>query len=143
VCACTGIAIVLIICFFFMGILAYYTYSDEPPIPEIVKSTNGPILFTRADVMSGQGVFVRNGIWLDSLAMVHILERISPQSISIVQHFRALAITEDPVRIQHERRGAPFGFHDLSLRELPFPIRNKALFSVSCVLDPPRNLSLT
>ena len=55
-------AIVLIIGFFIMGILTYYTYSDEPPIPEVVKSANGPILFTRADVMAGQGVFLRNGL---------------------------------------------------------------------------------
>jgi nitric oxide reductase subunit B len=55
-------AIVLIIGFFIMGILTYYTYSDEPPIPEVVKGPNGTILFTRADVMAGQGVFLRNGL---------------------------------------------------------------------------------
>src|SRR6478672_1783235 len=55
-------AIVLIIGFFIMGILTYYTYSDEPPIPEVVKSANATILFTRADVMAGQGVFLRNGL---------------------------------------------------------------------------------
>lgn len=55
-------AIVLIIGFFIMGILTYYTYNDEPPIPAVVTSANGSILFSRADVMAGQGIFLRNGL---------------------------------------------------------------------------------
>jgi len=55
-------AIVLIIGFFIMGVLTYYTYNDEPPIPEVVKSETGAVLFTRADVMTGQSVFLRNGL---------------------------------------------------------------------------------
>ena len=55
-------AIVLIFGFFIMGVLTYYTYNDEPPIPEVVKSANGSILFTRADIMAGQQIFLRNGI---------------------------------------------------------------------------------
>jgi nitric oxide reductase subunit B len=54
--------IVLLIGFFIMGVLAYYTYSDEPPIPEVVKDTNGAILFTHPDVMAGQDIFLRNGL---------------------------------------------------------------------------------
>ena len=55
-------AIVLIIGFFIMGILTYYTYNDEPPIPAVVKSASGSILFSSADVMAGQGIFLRNGL---------------------------------------------------------------------------------
>ncbi|MBN9614640.1 MAG: hypothetical protein J0G35_03610, partial [Acidobacteriales bacterium] len=55
-------AIVLIIGFFIMGVLTYYTYNDEPPIPEVVKSETGAVLFTRADVMTGQSIFLRNGL---------------------------------------------------------------------------------
>jgi nitric oxide reductase subunit B len=54
--------VVLIIGFFIMGMLAYYTYTDEPPIPETVKSENGSLLFTRHDIMAGQGVFLSNGL---------------------------------------------------------------------------------
>jgi nitric oxide reductase subunit B len=43
-------------------VLTYYTYSDEPPIPEAVKHASGVILFTHADVMAGQGIFLRNGL---------------------------------------------------------------------------------
>jgi len=46
-------AIVLIIGFFIMGVLTYYTYNDEPPIPQVVKDANGTVLFTRADIMGG------------------------------------------------------------------------------------------
>ena len=55
-------AIVLIIGFFIMGVLTYYTYNDEPPIPQFVKSATGDVLFTRTDVMAGQSVFLRNGL---------------------------------------------------------------------------------
>lgn len=55
-------AIVLIIGFFIMGVLTYYTYNDEPPIPEVVKADTGAILFTRADIMAGQSIFLRNGL---------------------------------------------------------------------------------
>ena len=54
--------IVLIIGFLIMGILTYYTYTDEPPIPEAVKDAKGLTLFTRADIMAGQGIFLGNGL---------------------------------------------------------------------------------
>jgi nitric oxide reductase subunit B len=54
--------IVLIIGFFIMGVLTYYTYHDEPPIPEVVKDANGAVLFTRSDIMDGQQIFLRNGL---------------------------------------------------------------------------------
>ncbi|MGA7317186.1 MAG: hypothetical protein WBX22_24805 [Silvibacterium sp.] len=55
-------AIVLIIGFFIMGVLTYYTYNDEPPIPEAVQDANGTVMFTRADIIGGQQVFLRNGL---------------------------------------------------------------------------------
>ena len=54
--------VVLMIGFFIMGVLTYYTYNDEPPIPEIVKTKTGSTLFTRADIMAGQQVFLGNGL---------------------------------------------------------------------------------
>jgi nitric oxide reductase subunit B len=54
--------IVLIVGFFIMGVLTYYTYTDEPPIPQVVKDANGAVLFTRADVLAGQGIFLGNGL---------------------------------------------------------------------------------
>src|SRR6516164_11449851 len=54
--------IVLIIGFFIMGVLTYYTYNDEPPIPETVKRIDGSILFTRADIIAGQQIFLGNGL---------------------------------------------------------------------------------
>ena len=55
-------AIVLVFGFFIMGVLTYYTYHDEPPIPEVVKAANGSTLFTRADVTAGQQIFLSNGL---------------------------------------------------------------------------------
>lgn len=54
--------IVLLIGFLIMGILAYYTYSDEPPIPAVVADSHGAMLFTRADIMAGQKIFLGNGL---------------------------------------------------------------------------------
>jgi nitric oxide reductase subunit B len=54
--------IVLITGFFIMGVLTYYTYSDEPPLPQVVESTGGETLFTHSDIMSGQQIFLRNGL---------------------------------------------------------------------------------
>jgi nitric oxide reductase subunit B len=54
--------IVLLIGFLIMGILAYYTYTDEPPIPQTVKNSAGGILFTRADILAGQQIFLGNGL---------------------------------------------------------------------------------
>ncbi|MGB6826604.1 MAG: cbb3-type cytochrome c oxidase subunit I, partial [Terracidiphilus sp.] len=54
--------IVLLIGFLIMGILAYYTYTDEPPIPQTVKNPAGGILFTRTDILAGQQIFLGNGL---------------------------------------------------------------------------------
>jgi len=54
--------LVLVIGFFIMGVLTFYTYNDEPPVPEVVKDTRGKALFSRADVMAGQGIFLGNGL---------------------------------------------------------------------------------
>lgn len=54
--------IVLAVGFLIMGILAYYTYTDEPPIPKFVKGANGATLFTGADILDGQQIFLGNGL---------------------------------------------------------------------------------
>jgi len=48
--------------FLLLGILAYRTYTDEPPIPSKVLRSNGELLFTGQDVLAGQEVFLKNGL---------------------------------------------------------------------------------
>jgi nitric oxide reductase subunit B len=48
--------------FTLLGILAYRTYTDEPPIPSRVLGSNGQLLFTGEDVTAGQEVFLKNGL---------------------------------------------------------------------------------
>jgi nitric oxide reductase large subunit len=48
--------------FSILGVLAYRTYTDEPPIPVQVVDPAGRALFTAEDVSSGQEVFLRNGL---------------------------------------------------------------------------------
>ena len=57
-------AVLIVFCFGFLvlGFLAYQTYTGEPPIPIKVTDAAGRTLFTRSDVMAGQGIFLRNGL---------------------------------------------------------------------------------
>ncbi|MBU6411656.1 MAG: cbb3-type cytochrome c oxidase subunit I, partial [Verrucomicrobia bacterium] len=48
--------------FFVMGLLAYLTYTDEPPIPAKVVDPNGTVLFTGQDIIAGQQIFLKNGL---------------------------------------------------------------------------------
>ena len=57
-----AVVIVVLCGFLILGILAYRTYTDEPPIPSQVVDSTGQVLFTGADVMAGQEVFLRNGL---------------------------------------------------------------------------------
>jgi nitric oxide reductase subunit B len=57
-----AIVIVVLCGFLILGMLAYRTYTDEPPIPMQVLDPDGQVLFTGADVTAGQEVFLRNGL---------------------------------------------------------------------------------
>ncbi len=57
-----AVVIVFLCGFLILGILAYRTYTDEPPIPSQVVGPNGQLLFTKADVIAGQQAFLRNGL---------------------------------------------------------------------------------
>ena len=57
-----AVALVGICGFLLLGILAYRTYTDEPPIPSKVIGANGQLLFTGEDVLAGQEVFLKNGL---------------------------------------------------------------------------------
>ena len=57
-----GVVLVGLCGFLLLGILAYRTYTDEPPIPSKVIGANGQLLFTGGDVLAGQEVFLKNGL---------------------------------------------------------------------------------
>jgi nitric oxide reductase subunit B len=57
-----AVVIVVLCGFLILGILAYRTYTDEPPIASQVVDPAGHVLFTGADVIAGQEVFLRNGL---------------------------------------------------------------------------------
>jgi len=57
-----AVALVMLFGFFVMGILAYYTYTDEPPIPNRVVDPGGNLLFTGQDITAGQEIFLKNGL---------------------------------------------------------------------------------
>ena len=45
-----AVAIVVVFGFFVLGLLAYRTYKDEPPIPVSTVGEAGDVLFTHQDV---------------------------------------------------------------------------------------------
>lgn len=57
-----AVILVLLFGFFVLGFLAFRTYTGEPPIPAKVIGPDGRLLFTGANIMSGQGTFLRNGL---------------------------------------------------------------------------------
>ena len=57
-----AVVLVMIFGFFILGILAYQTYTGEPPIPLRVADRAGQTIFTKDDIINGQGVFLRNGL---------------------------------------------------------------------------------
>jgi nitric oxide reductase subunit B len=57
-----AVALVVLFGFFVLGLLAYRTYTEQPPIPERVVDPAGETIYTHDDVMAGQKVFLRNGL---------------------------------------------------------------------------------
>ena len=56
------VIIVMVIGFTILIWLSVRTYSDAPPIPERVEDSSGQTLFTRADILAGQQVFLKYGL---------------------------------------------------------------------------------
>lgn len=57
-----GVALVMIFGFFVMGILAYRTYTAAMPMPKQVVDPAGKVLFTDAEITSGQEIFAARGL---------------------------------------------------------------------------------
>ena len=57
-----AVALVVLLGFFVLGLLAYRTYQAQPPIPDRVVDGQGNVLFTGKDVSRGQQVFLNNGL---------------------------------------------------------------------------------
>src|SRR5665213_3210944 len=57
-----AVALVMLFGFFTMGLLAYYTYTDEPPIPAQIVDANDKVIFTGKDIIAGQQIFLKNGL---------------------------------------------------------------------------------
>jgi nitric oxide reductase subunit B len=57
-----AVLVVFFFGFFVLGLLAYRTYTDEPPIPSKVVDPTGNVLFTHDDIIAGQQVFLSNGL---------------------------------------------------------------------------------
>ena len=57
-----GAALVVLVGFFILGLLAYRTYAAGPPIPALVVAEDGSAVFSGEDVRQGQRIFLRAGL---------------------------------------------------------------------------------
>ena len=55
-------AVVLLFGLAILGFLGFRAYAADPPIPAQVRSTSGQVVFTGADVVAGQKLFLRKGL---------------------------------------------------------------------------------
>jgi hypothetical protein len=55
-------ALVVVVGFFVLGLLAYRTYQSDPPIPARAVDPSGATVYTQDDVSEGQQVFLRHGL---------------------------------------------------------------------------------
>jgi nitric oxide reductase subunit B len=55
-------ALVVVVGFFVLGLLAYRTYQSDPPIPARAVDPSGATVYTQDDVSEGQKVFLRHGL---------------------------------------------------------------------------------
>lgn len=88
-----AVAIVMIFGFTVMGMLAYRTYTGEPPIPARVTDDSGRVLFTRTDILNGQAVFLRNGLMEYGSIFGHGAY-LGPDFTADYLHRAALSVTE-------------------------------------------------
>ena len=54
--------LVVLFGFFVLGLLAYRAYTDSAPLPQRVVTPEGRLVFTKEDILAGQGIFLRNGL---------------------------------------------------------------------------------
>jgi nitric oxide reductase subunit B len=57
-----AVALVVLVGFFVLGLLAYRTYMAHPPVPVRVVDARGQTLFTGTDISQGQKAFLNNGL---------------------------------------------------------------------------------
>src|SRR4029079_15484699 len=55
-------AVVLLFGLAILGFLEYRAYTADPPIPQRVVTPSGEVLYTGADVIAGQKLFLHHGL---------------------------------------------------------------------------------
>jgi hypothetical protein len=104
-----AVALVMLFGFFTLGLLAYRTYTDEPPIPDKVVDNNGNVLFTGQDVTAGQEIFLKNGLMEYGSIFGHgaYLGRISQRIICIARRKLRPRSTAVPARTRPGNKRSP------------------------------------
>lgn len=57
-----AVILVMLCGFFILGLLAYRSYMEKPPVPDRVVDESGQLLYSGKDVSKGQQVFLHNGL---------------------------------------------------------------------------------
>lgn len=86
--------LVLLFRFFVLGMVAYRTYSGQPPIPVRVVGPGGEVVFTGDEVREGQKVFLRNGLMQYGCSIFGHGGNLGPDYTSDYLRRSALAVRE-------------------------------------------------
>lgn len=107
-----SVLVIVTICFIVLIWIAVKAYTNEPPIPEKVIDASGQVLFTQDTILSGQEVFLKNGLMQNgsiwghgaylgpdfSAEYLHTLAVITAETISRERYGRGLPQLNDDER---------------------------------------------
>jgi len=96
--------LVMIAGFSVLSLVTVLTYTNAPPIPEQVTDGTGNVVFTKADILKGQGVFLKYGLMEHGSLWGHGAY-LGPDYSAEYLH-RLSEVTRDT--IANERYGKPF-----------------------------------
>ena len=58
-----GVILALAMGFSIEIMISFYSYKNAPPIPETIVDQSGAIVFTKRNILNGQKIFLKYGIW--------------------------------------------------------------------------------
>ena len=110
--------------FFILGLLAYRTYSADPPIAARAVDPEGNTVYTGEDVSEGQTIFLSNGLMQYGSIFGHGAYLGPDYTADYLR--RSALIVEEGYREDGGGGGRPEGKHDLRLPHQPIrlPIRH-------------------
>lgn len=95
-----SVLIIMVIGFSVLGYITYKGYDNAPPIPGAVLSDRGETLYTKEDVIKGQGVFLKYGLMNNGTIWGHGA-MLGPDFAAMALHSMGVDSAEELARQKH------------------------------------------